>query len=76
VGREDPHQREGDRSHDDEGSAQGLEPANYQDEYEDEHHGEGEPQVTEDLVGDLPLAVPLEGESLAARWDVGVVLAM
>jgi len=33
---------------------------------EDEHEGEGEPQVTEDLVSDVPLAVPFH------RQPVGV----
>ena len=54
-------------SHDDERHREALEPADHQDVDQYEHRGEGEAEVAEDLVGDVPLAVPLHRRSASCR---------
>ena len=71
---QDAHQRQRDRRHDDQRRDEGLEPADDEDVDQHQHHREGDAQVAEDLVGDVPLAVPLHRELLGRERLCGAVL--
>ena len=58
---QDADEGQGDGREDDQGREERLEPPHDHDVDQDEHGGEGDPQVPEDLVGDVPFAVPLHG---------------
>ncbi len=59
MSRQNTDQGEGDRCHHHQRREVVAEPADHQ--HVDQHHNnaEGQPQVTEDLEGDVPLAIPL-----------------
>ena len=59
--RQDAHERERNRRHDGQWHVKGLEPPHDEDVDENEHGGEREAEVAEDLIRDVPFAVPLHG---------------
>src|ERR1035441_2504814 len=61
VRRQNSHQRERNRRHDDERRDERLEPSHHQRINQDEHRREREPQIAEHLVGDVPFAIPFHG---------------
>ena len=73
VGRQDPDQGERDRRHDHERRTERAEPGHDQDVDQHHHRAEGEAQVAEHLVGDLPLPVPLHGHVLGEERLAGHV---
>ncbi len=64
VGRKDPGQGERDRRHDDQRDQVGLEPGDHQQVDQHQHRGERDAEIAEHLVGDPPLAVPVEAHLL------------
>ena len=70
----DSDQRKGNGHHDDQGCGKGLKPAHHQNKDQHQHHAEGNAQIPEDLVGDVPFAVPFHGEAPVAVRHVSRVL--
>ncbi len=58
---QDADECEGYRQHDDDGGDEAFEPGDDEHVHEDEDDAEGDAHVAEDFVGDLPLAIPLDG---------------
>jgi hypothetical protein len=55
------------------GTPNAFEPPHHEDVDEDEHRREGQTQVAEDLVGDVPLAVPFHRVLRRVERLAGVV---
>ena len=73
VRRQDAHQRERDRGHDDQRGQERAEPADHQNEDQHQHGGKGRAEVAEDFDGDVPFAVPLDGRLIVGERLGGVV---
>jgi hypothetical protein len=74
VRRQDADQRERNRHHHDQRREERAEPADHQHVDQDQHRGEGQAEIAEDLDGDVPFAIPfhrglLVGERLAGVED-------
>src|SRR4030067_603991 len=69
----DPHQGKGDGGHDRDRRRKRLEPPHDKDVDQHENRGKSQPQVPEDLVGDVPFPVPLHRKSLVRSGLAGDV---
>ena len=67
MGRQDTDQGKGDRGHHHQRCEVVAKPADHQHVDQHHHQAEGQPQVAEDLKGDVPLAVPLDRRLQAAE---------
>ncbi len=67
VRRQNADQRERNRRHDRERRFERLKPADHQDVDQHQHGRERQPQIAEDFVGDVPLAIPFHRELVGAE---------